>query len=149
MAHIVQILNRLVWPWALLSVPIMCLVMAKRMRWSFLLKFWPITFSHLCFDTNTDENESEAAYLDYQSVCPIVGRGGSTLSCGWGGGGTQHGWRDRKPGSRYTLGWVRPTVSLRWQDLRLNTCTQNDWKVKISPLCMIVPLSGPPTEKNR
>ncbi len=60
-------------------------------------------------------------YLEYQSVCPIVGigppppspqasvsppldpKGGATLSYWWGDGETQLGRLDKKPGTQYTL----------------------------------------------
>ncbi len=42
-----------------------------------------------------------------ECVLPRTRRGEATLSCGWGSGGTQFGWQDRKPGTLYTLWCVR------------------------------------------
>jgi hypothetical protein len=56
-------------------------------------------------------------YTEYQSVCPFVGLGFPTPSpasksfCGRGGGGTQFGRLDRKPGTLYTL-WLYLSAQL-------------------------------------
>ncbi len=45
---------------------------------------------------------------------PLDPKGGAPLACGWGGGGSQFGRLDRKPGTLYTL-WLRLWDGRQWK----------------------------------
>ncbi len=90
------------------------------------LEFWSTNGNMLRsknFNGSTRIGIIQTIPLEYQSVCffvwivsprplfrqqmcfprPMEPKGGQTLACGWGGGGTQFGRLERKPGILYTL----------------------------------------------